>query len=173
MNLPKDIANKLRDTQKAYRKGYGKGLPSNLDFAFADVCKFFINSPLESRLILLNEISQESRLLIIGFSDRFSTIAARMNDQEYLRLALTSHLIEDFRYDPRENILRLSLLSHVCGKIGVSESNLFGSLINLASNHAATHLKSFQNRPLENKCIKSMRIIEVNGDCGVSYKYSY
>jgi hypothetical protein len=166
-----DIQQILNDFYQIRKVGYGSKLPGKYDFKFIELAEYYSKSNKVERERIRNNIDDEIRLLIIGFSDRLATVADRTANQKLLFLALLAHSIEDFRYDERENIIRLALVNHVAIKLKVQPSELFEKVIKLSSVNGAAILRDFNNRPPELKSIRTMGIIEEQTATGVNYRY--
>ena len=160
----------LAELHAIRRRGYGKTLPGPHDENFISLARLYASATDEERAGIRSAVHDESRMLILGFSDRLATLAARAADAELLFLALIAHSLEDFRIDPRENIFRLALVNHVCGKIGQSPSAMIERVARLSSPDAAQHLRAFVTVPAVMKSLRAMRIREVDTPEGVDYK---
>lgn len=162
----------LNDFCAFSRKGYGKQFPGECDSKFMKLADHYAQSNDLERTAIRDWIKDECRLYIIGFSDRFAIIADRTKNKRLLLLALLAHSMEDFRYDERENIIRLALVNHIAEKLNQRPSELFEKAAQLSSLNGAKALRAFINRPPELKSLRTMGIIEEQTDEGVSYYYS-
>lgn len=168
MSTPQEI---LRDLCALRRSGYGNELPGKADAQYIEFAEQYAESAATERAAIRNSVSDECRLLLLGFSDRLAILADRTSDSRLLLLALVAHAVEDFRYDERENIFRLALVNHVAEKLGESPTVLFGEAEQLSSPRGATALRQFMARPAELKSLRAMRIVEEQTETGVSYRY--
>ncbi len=161
----------IDELRKFIRRGYGDGLPSKVDHLFSQLGGYYIKCSPEDRERLRQAVDDDTRLLLVGFSDRFATIAARTGDKACLFLALVAHSIEDFRYDARENIFRLVLIEHVANRLGVEMDELMKVVIDLSSDHCANYLREYLARPSEMNTLETMGITEIETEVGVGYQY--
>jgi hypothetical protein len=107
----------------------------------------------------------------VGFSDRFAILAERGKSEELLRIGYVAHAIEGFRYDARENILKLALLAHVARKIGCIPNEMVDWAASMGSDEARAFLASFKQRPDEINTLETMGIKETSTPRGVVYEY--
>ncbi|MEL6332327.1 MAG: hypothetical protein AAFQ76_07045, partial [Cyanobacteria bacterium J06626_26] len=83
---------------------------------------------LSLKLRIKNLISSEMPSLI-----SLASLAVRNGDENSLKIALLAHVIEDFRIDPRENLMCLPVISHVADRLGLNVKKLFKWAATLAS----------------------------------------
>ncbi len=168
---PSDRCWELVDTLHAARQtGYGDTLGGPLDAQFSELAKIYAAADEPSREAVREIIPDDMRLLLLGFSNRLATIAARQSEPNTLFEALLSHAIEDFRHDPRENIPRLALVHHVAQLLQLDSEELFSRVAALASTSAAGQLVSFAARSEEMKCLKVMRYERVETPEGLVFR---
>ena len=161
----------VADLASRVRRGYGPELPSDADRTFIQLADTYFGAAPESRSAIRASVPNDSRLLLIGFSDRMAILADRLSDPDFLERALAAHLIEDFRYDPRENLFRLALVHHVAGKLRQDPNQLWEHAAANASASGAEQLREFLARPAELKSLAAMRIVEKQTPDGVDYEY--
>lgn len=157
--------------QDIVTKGYGKKLPAVCDEVYSDLADHYAGGNASDREKIRENVSISLRPLLIGFSDRFAVMAERRKDVEILRKGFLAHSIEGFRYDERENILRLALLSHVSKRLGVDPRETIEWAASLSSHQGATAFKNFSVRPEKLNSLKVMRIVEKTSPDGVVYEY--
>ncbi len=131
----------------------------------------YLGTDAAGREVIRKSIPDECRLVTLGFSDRFATLAARAKSEELLRKGYAVHSIEGFRYDERENILRLVLLTHVAKKLGLNSNELLDWTASLSSTETQRQLAAFKDRPDEINTLKTMGIQEFDTADGVLYEY--
>lgn len=152
------------------RIGYGKALPGDLDQEFVELAQDYISAGDDEREQIRSEIPDGCRLLLLGFSSRLATLAARSEDRQLLKLALVAHSLEDFRHDERENIIELTLIHHVAEQLGLKAADLFAAAMRISSERAAKHFQRFVDRPDSSKTLASMGWVEISTDDGVEYR---
>jgi hypothetical protein len=103
--------------------------------------------------------------LLLSISERISEIALNNYDKDLLRAALILHSIEDFRFDPRENIIYLSIILYVAEKLLMDKRDLFNSIEKISTTKAAEYLNEFINRPpsLQNLGSMGLETAKKNG----------
>ena len=157
---------------KARGTGYGKTIPGKLDAEFKEFTEIYSSATAAEAKEIRDSISKDIRLFLLGFSSRFATIAARNSDESSLKIALLAHVIEDFRMDPRENLLRLPVISHVAEKNGSNVKKLFKWAAMLASKSTAKELRSFASRRPRARSLDSVGLEEYDDEekGGISYR---
>lgn len=171
ISLAPEIRQSLSQLCAHRRKGYGEELPSEVDQTFLKLADCYSQTSAEKRYAVREAVPDDLRLLLIGFSDRFSILAERGRQKQYLRTALLAHSIEDFRWDERENIFRLALVDHVAKKLGEDVETLFQDISSLSSPRSAARFRRYRSRKPELRTLKAMGIVEVNTEEGVDYRY--
>jgi hypothetical protein len=168
LSQAKDLVKTLADARLV---GYGATLPGPLDAAFRALAALYAGSDASGRAAIRALVPADLSLLLLGFSDRMAIIAARTKDEGALFDALLAHVLEGFRYDPRENVFRLAVVHHVANKIGLDPRAEFERAASMASPEAARELRAFLARPDELKTLKAMRVREIETPEGVSFAY--
>ncbi len=92
----------------------------------------------------------------LTISETFSELAYNERKETYIQVALILQSIEDFRWNPRENIIYLSIIWHVILSMNADQAKLFKNMIAISSNKAALYLQEFYDRPPEMKSISTM-----------------
>lgn len=168
MKLATELINELRSICEI---GYDEEMLGPHDEVFIDLVRIYSRSDADVRRGIRESVPESMRMLILGFGDRLAIVADRTDNKELLWLAFLAHSIEGFRHDDRENVFRLALLHHVAGKLGLDSSVLLENAANVSSPRAAECFRAFDARHPELKSLKTMKIIEVQTDSGVSYRY--
>jgi hypothetical protein len=87
---------------------------------------------------------------------RAAELALRDADPMHLEDAVTGHCIEDFKTDPRENLMSLALIWYGAEELKISPVNLFTRAADLASPSAREFFIEFAGRPKAQKTPKAM-----------------
>jgi hypothetical protein len=162
----------IQKFSEARVSGYGPTLPGYLDRHFSALVRSYRDSGESTREEIRASIYDKSvSLLVLGFSDRFATIAARYNDITTLRDALMAHVLEDFRYDPRENVLRLAIIDHVAERYFDDETGLLSSALPYCSDRAREQMTEFFSRPKQLRSLRCMHVLEAQTPDGVAFTY--
>ncbi|MGH8076284.1 MAG: hypothetical protein ACREPE_03020 [Lysobacter sp.] len=153
------------------RIGYGKQLPGELDEVFCRVAQQMqLASPQEVSQ-MVKTVPDELGPFVLGFSDRMSILAIRQRDARMVSWAMMAHVLEDFRTDPRENMLRLALVHHVAETLGEDPYVVFGRAAALASEGASRDILAFLTRPPEMRSIDVMGIEPFDAPDGLSFRF--
>jgi hypothetical protein len=137
------------------------------------IINIFVNSPSDGRRELIDALNSDHTFVLLAFAERMAALGVRERSRQRLFEGLIAIVIENFRYDTRENILILSLLNHSCVKIGVDPVELFREAASFADQEAADELNQFVKRPPESKGIKSMGYKEVMAQDGFRYQRTW
>jgi hypothetical protein len=152
--------------------GYGSWpLPCPLDDEITKLIKIFITAtPLERKVVSEEAAKLKLNFVFLAFSERMAILGVRENSANRLFDGLMAHVIEDFRYDYRENLLIISLLYHSTVKIGINPVDLFQRAAAFARPEAANFIVKFAENPTG---IRSMGYEEMMTPEGFSYKRTW
>jgi len=101
-------------------------LPNPIDVEILKIIDSYIGANDYSRNLLRQEfLRQRQGDALLAFSERMAILAVRENNPQRIFEGLIAHVIEDIRWDYRENLLILVLLYHSAVKIGVDPVALF------------------------------------------------
>lgn len=89
-------------------------------------------------------------------TSRAAELALWDADPSHLEDALAGHCIEDFKADPRENLIGLALIWYAAVQLKISADKLFAEAAELASPDARRFLVEFAARPKAHKALESM-----------------
>ena len=109
----------------------------------------------------------EQLRLMLPFADRMAILAVRANDPAGITCGLLGHAIEDFRWDPRDNLRSLSLLFHSATKLGIDAAARFREVARLASPSGKKYFLDFADSPTS---ITAMGAREVQGPGGFNFE---
>lgn len=158
------------EADKRHRKRYGNAISPFAHIAYdkwkGEDDDFLdpIESPVDSKIQnLLCEFASASRkerkdvrarlsmndfYTLLTFSSRMAIFAMRSGNTEQLRLGFTAiSAIDAARIDPRDILIRLSLLNHSASRINADAGDLIKSTLPLASTEVTNIIKAFQRRP--------------------------
>lgn len=96
----------------------------------------------------------------MAYAERMAILAVRKQSPDLLKKGLLALVLEGFKLDPREDIMRLALLDHRAIKIGVNPKQLFEEAATFATGEAIEHLRQFTLRKAQDKSIESMGFSE-------------
>lgn len=130
------------------------------DFSFKDVKRladiYTKGDEIERGTIRKEIVDTKCSLKILSLSEGLAELAYNEKKHEYIEIALTLHSIEDFSFDPRENIVYLSVIWFVMEYLKVDKTKLFDDVIKISSHKASLYLQEFYSTPPEMKSIKTM-----------------
>ena len=105
---------------------------------------------------LMAAIEDGERLRLLSMSERLAEEAYNRKSEAHLEAALILHLIEDFKWDARENSIYLAVIWYVAKKLGIDAKKLFNKVIEFSSAGSGKHLLAFVNGPDYVKDLRSM-----------------
>jgi hypothetical protein len=105
---------------------------------------------------LMAAIEDGERLRLLSMSEILAEEAYNRKSEAYLEAALILHLIEDFKWDARENSIYLAVIWYVAKKLGIDAKKLFNKVIEFSSAASGKHLLAFVNGPDYVKDLRSM-----------------
>jgi hypothetical protein len=116
-------------------------LPNVVDGLCSRLVALYVTSAPDERAGIRSAGTLDQYRVMLAFSDRMAVLSVRTGRAKLLFDGLVAHAIEDFRWDPRENLLRLALINHSANKLGVDSGTLFARAAELASPDAADYLR--------------------------------
>jgi hypothetical protein len=151
--------------------GYDReSIPNQLDDEIRVLTTSFLNGTDLERALIISTFNENHSMTLLLFSERMASLAVRRNSEEILLAGLIAHLIENWRLDPRENLVRLSLLYHAAVKIGCPPEELFSRASAYAPKDIADQLHAFVHRRPRNKAIEAMGYCESRDADGFRYE---
>jgi len=166
-----EIDRAILELMDSHAVGYGAQLPSKLDYTFEWLALRYFDGNELTRARIRDSVPSDLSLLLLGFSDRWATVAARTGAAGALETAGAAHLIEDASGDPRENILRFALVWHVAIALHAEPTTLFERLQSFATSRMASLLRDFASRPASLKSLSCMGVRVMHGAEGVTFEY--
>ena len=100
-------------------------VPTPADEAFAETAKAYRAAGPELQQEVRELMPTDYGLVLLAFGERAGQWALDTGDTVHLDDALTAHCLEDFRNDPRDNIMHLSFLWRIAELIACSPSRSF------------------------------------------------
>lgn len=80
-------------------------------------------------------------------------MAIDTGNSDWIKVAILAHIIEGFKWDPRENMREFLFLSYSANKIHADLKKIFSKIKHLSAPHALSYLEKFSNG--KNKINKS------------------
>ncbi len=103
----------------------------------------FENMRLDERQLILEMVDPTLSPKLLGLSGFLAEAAVNLNDESIIRVAITLHVIDDFRCDVRENIKILVLIFFASRKLGVDFRSIVLSLDRVCSDRSRKYLSDF------------------------------
>lgn len=123
------------------------------------------------RVFVRNEIYHtKCNLKILSISAYLAQIAYNEKKEQFVQDALALHSMEDFKWDPRENTIYLSIIWFVLHYLELDATVIFNKVMAMSSEHARFHLNEFYNRPAALKSLKAMGVKAVVKDAKVIFE---
>ena len=119
-----------------------------------DLTESFRQQDEQGRLLVQDCISGKTGLVLIDYSIDAAEEAINTKDKNWLTVAILIHIIEDFRYDYRENILRLYLIEYAAWKLDADMLVILNTLKNITSPASYSRLESFFKDKLGERALK-------------------
>jgi hypothetical protein len=116
------------------------------------------------KLLIQDCISGKTGLVLIEYSVDAAEQAINTKDENWLTVAILTHVIEDFRYDYRENILRLYLIEYAAWKLDADVFVILDTLKNITSPDSFSRLESFFEDKLGERALKFSGLKEIVKD---------
>jgi hypothetical protein len=127
------------------------------DLAFARLARAYRHASEAGRGAIRNSAPIKDSPLFWALASRAAELALWDANPEHLEDALAGHCIEDFKEDPRENLMALALIWYAAEQLKVSAQQMFAEAAKLASPQACKFLVEFASRP---KALKSLKVMD-------------
>lgn len=148
-------------------------IPCELDTMIEVFVREFMHAPLPERNQIVAAIPAEDGAFFISFAQRMATLAVRERSRERLLEGLVALIIEDFKEDWRDNIIRLAPLYDAGLKIDLEPQVLFNEAAAYFNNDPAIEIANFPARPAELKTLRAMGFRESSDNDGFKYERDY
>lgn len=145
-------------------------IPCTFDAKISELINVFMQAAHDERLRMINNMQGENSGFLFAFGERMAALAVREHSGQRLLEGLVALVLEDYKFDPRDNIVCLAPLYHSAVKIGVDPVSLFTKATSYAKNEAADAIAHFPSRPPELRSLESMGYKESYGPDGFRYE---
>ena len=144
------------------------GVKSTAPIKIGDIVEladYFLTADESAREKIICHVKGKTGLLLIGYTGELASLSIDSRDEVWLIRALVMHIIDGFKYDERENLRRLALISYSADKIKVDFPSLVTSLFALMPKDVRDKFTKFLERPKELNSLKcfGMQEVIVNG----------
>ena len=137
----------LRSMTARTPAGLPPELPTEIDRDFRELARFYVDADPKSREALRAAVTDGDNPVLRLMMFRPLLWALDSGDPSHLDDALTAHLIEDFRWDPRDNRMVLPIFWYAAAKLGVEPRKLMLNAEALGSVRAAAQLQDYLDTP--------------------------
>jgi hypothetical protein len=148
-------------------------IPCDLDVKLGKIIDSFVESSGVARKKLSSAFGMEQSFGLMAYAERMAIMAVRNHSEEPLRKGLLALVLEEFKYDGRESIMRLALLNHSAFKVGINPDRIFEEIASIATGGAAQAIREFAARAIKDKSIESMGYSEDTTPDGFSYSRNW
>ena len=130
----------------------------------------YLSAEDETRSRIRSLIPEQARIELLVASEKFAIRTFSENKESFAINGLICHSIENFILDPRENILRLSMIWYSCKKRKVDCDRVFKDVIRISSEPAGEHLREFLNRTEPMKSLNAMGLMAIEHENRLSFQ---
>lgn len=140
------------------------------DRKLLSLCELFHAGSTEQRTFIQACINRSSGAMLLGFSFRMATLAARQKSERYARTALLAHAIEDLAAgDVRDNLCLLAVIADAARRVGTEPTVLFQEAAGIAAPAMAQVLLDYVKRA-QWPSLGSMGFQAVETSAGTEYR---
>src|SRR5262245_30319042 len=145
--------------------------PHKLDKIIIKLTELYLSASDDERLLFFNTAGARFSDYLLVFAERMASVGLREKSTKRLLDGLIALIIEDGRGgDLRSNIMRMAPLYDASGKIGIDSDNLFRTAASYSNNEVAKLIRTFHERPPQNKSLRAMGYKEVDSPDGFRYE---
>jgi hypothetical protein len=150
--------------------GYGPlPIPQVRDEQTTELLRAWMNLDHVSRTEAASEITDMRARVFLAYGERMASFAVREHDEDFLVLGLIAVGLDGWRYDWRENVLKLPLFYDAATRLGVSPEVIFSKTYAFLSEKVVTGLEGFLRRSPHDKSLAVMGYIAGSDDQGFRY----
>lgn len=148
-------------------------IPDELDVIIGDFVRRFMQATLPERKRISDAVPLREGALLYCFAGRMATLGVREQSRQRLLEGLIALIIEGYKEDFRDNIIRLGPLYDAALKIGADPQVLFEEAAAYLSNAPARDIAEFPQREPEDKTLKAMGYKESSDADGFKYERTF
>jgi len=155
-------------------KGFGAlPIPQPRDAAITQLLQAWMVLDEPTRKTAAENILEEQRFTLLGYSERMASLAVRKHDQELIILGLLALGVDGWRDDWRDNAAIITLHYDAVKKLGASPESTFEKAAILLPAKSANALRSFLRRSAEDKKLEAMGYVAGTDADGFRYKRTW
>lgn len=148
-------------------------LPDDLDVMVGDFVKMFMQAAPAERARISAAVPPRAKGLFTCFATRMATLGVREHSRQRLLEGLVALVIEGYKDDFRDTIIRLAPLYDAAVKNGLDAQELFNEAADYLDNATATDTREFPQREPEKRTLKSMGFRESFDADGFKYEKTF
>lgn len=148
-------------------------IPCELDQIVRDLVELFMKSSLSERNEIIKKIPPEEGGFLICFAGRMATMGVRERSRERLLQGLVALIMEGYKEDFRDTLIRVGPIYDASLKIGLDAQQLFDEAAEVFANQTANDIKDFPNRPPDLRSLRAMGYKESSDSDGFKYERDY
>lgn len=145
-------------------------MPCEFDEKISGLVKLFIDSLPEGRKLIIDSVPADDAAILTAFAERMASLGVRENSRRRLLEGLIALVMEDYKGDWRENVMRLAPLYHSATKINVNPETLFSEAASFGNGEAAEIIAAFPSRDPKDRSLEAMWYREANNQEGFIYE---
>ena len=148
-------------------------IPCELDQIVQGLVELFMNATPAERGEIIATIPSDDGGFLICFAGRMATMGVREHSRERLLEGLVALIVEDYKVDFRDTLIRVAPIYDATLKIGVEPEELFSEAAAFYSNETAIDIANFPARPQEKRTLAAMGYKESSDADGFKYERDY
>lgn len=146
-------------------------IPCNLDERVRALVELFMSASTQQRIIVLSADTLRISGSLLAFAERMAAAGVREHSRSCLLQGLVALIVENYRTDWRDVILRMAPLYHAASRIGIDAEELFDEAASYSDNEVAGNLSAFPRRKPEDRSLKAFGYKEVLESDGIRYRW--
>jgi hypothetical protein len=148
-------------------------IPQPRDLEISELLRVWMVLDESARQASAQEILEEQRFTLLGYSERMASLAVRDRSQELIMLGLLALGVDGWRGDWRDNAVLISLHYDAAQRLSADAESLFENAAALLSSKAANALRSFLRRSAPDKTLEAMGYVAGTDADGFRYKRTW
>lgn len=144
-------------------------LPAPQDAQIGDLLEAWSRLGKKERAESCQSLSYHQSLVLLGYSERAASLAVRQNRAHLIFLGLLALGVDDWRFDYRDNLVRVALHYDAALRLDVNPQAVFERAASLLEPTAARGLRAFLQRRPEDQSLKVMGSLAGTDEGGFRY----
>jgi hypothetical protein len=123
--------------------GFPATIPDCLDARYGVIASAYRMASADDRKDMRALFPRGYAAVLLSLGDRQVRLGLSSEAPVHLDNSLAAHSIEDFAWDPRENIRRLMTIWRAYQQLGLDAARAFAACADLSSSQGSEHLRAF------------------------------